>query len=528
MTEFSKKYKFFAPIIFGVVFVLLNFLIVNTTWAGSCRCFDDRLFTAPACQENITKSECDNQNARGKIREDAWEKKCQYFADNSCGNSDPEAIDPSLLQFDKCWTQTACENDQRGKWASKEDSPDCKPLGGEGGVETRRCLIATQPIALQIGIPGVTEKVCSQYNYSGKAESCNTDEDCVNKQLGTCKSAINDGFPGYIQKFAKFFIGMLAVSAVVMVMWGGFKRIIAAGNAERISDSNEAIFGAIIGLVLALISYTLLNLINPKLIENSGVQIDRVRTQSLGDWCPDPLPNDPSKHISCGEWNNFDGKSCKGASCSPTLGFPEGAGCYPVNYSAGNVEYKCTNSWAACANITDDNVKGIHGSASDSHDIFTSACANYSDKNGQCLWMETSNFGTAVTILGVGLSTAIITVASGGIGIIPALVVSFPLGYGGTVAGSAALAVASTSGGLLSDDDRCVYMSNTLKNTVCQGGTFGDKTFTAPNDCGDFEDVDGELAGLEFPFCYYDLCKMGCRAEWNLNQRWSCEPDLDL
>ncbi len=91
--------------------------------------------------------------------------------------------------------------------------------------------------------------------------------------------AVDAKFLGnYIRVFFKFFVGLLAVIAVVMVTWGGFKRIIAAGNAERISDSNDAIFSAIIGLVLALISYTLLNLINPALVEFPPLQgIDDIR-----------------------------------------------------------------------------------------------------------------------------------------------------------------------------------------------------------------------------------------------------------
>lgn len=70
----------------------------------------------------------------------------------------------------------------------------------------------------------------------------------------------------YFALFYRFFVAMLAVAAVVMVMWGGFKRIIAAGNPTKISDANDSIFSALSGLVIALISYSLLSLVNPQLV----------------------------------------------------------------------------------------------------------------------------------------------------------------------------------------------------------------------------------------------------------------------
>jgi len=89
-----------------------------------------------------------------------------------------------------------------------------------------------------------------------------------------------DTIANYIKLFYQFFIAMLAVVAVVMVTWGAFKRIMAAGNAESIKTSNDTIFGAVIGLVLALISYSLLNLINPSLTSFKSLEIYQVRKES--------------------------------------------------------------------------------------------------------------------------------------------------------------------------------------------------------------------------------------------------------
>lgn len=70
----------------------------------------------------------------------------------------------------------------------------------------------------------------------------------------------------YLSYFFNFFTGAIVVMAVVMIMWGGFKRIAAAGSSETIKGANDTIISAISGLVLVLITYTLLKLINPSLV----------------------------------------------------------------------------------------------------------------------------------------------------------------------------------------------------------------------------------------------------------------------
>ena len=93
----------------------------------------------------------------------------------------------------------------------------------------------------------------------------------------------SDTINQYLAVFYRFFIAGLAVIAVVMTMWGGFKRIMAAGSAERIKDANDTIFSALSGLILALVSYSLLQLINPKLVSLQPLQIEGIKKEAL-DW----------------------------------------------------------------------------------------------------------------------------------------------------------------------------------------------------------------------------------------------------
>lgn len=85
----------------------------------------------------------------------------------------------------------------------------------------------------------------------------------------------------YFSVFYKFFVAAIAIMAIVMVSWGGFKRIMAAGSPERIKSANETIMGAITGIVIALISYSLLSLVNPALVSLKTLSIDPILTEEL-------------------------------------------------------------------------------------------------------------------------------------------------------------------------------------------------------------------------------------------------------
>lgn len=67
----------------------------------------------------------------------------------------------------------------------------------------------------------------------------------------------------YISLFYQFFVTSAGILATVMIVFGGYRWITAAGNANKIGEAKETIISAILGLILALTSYILLNTINP-------------------------------------------------------------------------------------------------------------------------------------------------------------------------------------------------------------------------------------------------------------------------
>jgi len=287
----------------------------------------------------------------------------------------------------QCWTQSECEVDSHGIWKQTDWAKKYCKLPIENPPDMGQCFAANPDLPLQVGIPGSGVKYCSVYTLGEEPINCTAGGNAAcAPDHGICKPGIKGGFPGYLAAFYKFFVAALAVIAIVMVMWGGFKRIMAAGAPDKIKGANETIVGAITGVVIALVSFSLLQLVNPRLVENTLPMIQKVKPALLGITCPKYSEetelynmgytrltgrctgNDVvSKHCStnadceggtcdgigslknepqfntCGVKLNFASTdlTCRGVECSKS----PGAGCFTTKSITGdsNNDYYCRN-----------------------------------------------------------------------------------------------------------------------------------------------------------------------------------------
>lgn len=59
----------------------------------------------------------------------------------------------------------------------------------------------------------------------------------------------------------KGFLAGLAIWAVIAIIFAGFRMVIAAGNEEAITQAKKAITWAILGLVVALLSFSIVAIV---------------------------------------------------------------------------------------------------------------------------------------------------------------------------------------------------------------------------------------------------------------------------
>jgi hypothetical protein len=78
-------------------------------------------------------------------------------------------------------------------------------------------------------------------------------------------------FPAYLQAIYRVGIGACFVLGVIMFTWAGIEYIVSESMDTK-SDAKKRITGALIGLAIALVSYILLNTINPALLQFTDIK----------------------------------------------------------------------------------------------------------------------------------------------------------------------------------------------------------------------------------------------------------------
>ena len=81
----------------------------------------------------------------------------------------------------------------------------------------------------------------------------------------------------YIKAIYAYAVGAVGILATVMLMIGGLRWILAAGNPSSISEAKDMIIASISGMVLVLTSYLVLNQVNPALTDLSR-NITKIKT----------------------------------------------------------------------------------------------------------------------------------------------------------------------------------------------------------------------------------------------------------
>ena len=65
--------------------------------------------------------------------------------------------------------------------------------------------------------------------------------------------------------FYYFIIGIAGISAFIMLVWGGFTWLTSAGSTAKVSDARDRLKAAVLGIVIMLASFLILQAINPEL-----------------------------------------------------------------------------------------------------------------------------------------------------------------------------------------------------------------------------------------------------------------------
>lgn len=182
-----------------------------------------------------------------------------------------------------CWLQKDCEAQRGNKGAFVLDEETCPGYAQDNENNDKykwgKCLAGSA--------------TASQISFGGKSEFIN----------------IGD----YIKTIYNYSLIILGILASVMIIVAGIQYVGSAGNPEMISSAKKRILGALIGLALAYMSYTVLNIVNPNTINLRLPQVYLIREVPLNfETFLSCNPKESNSDIKCQEhYNN------KMAYCQP-------------------------------------------------------------------------------------------------------------------------------------------------------------------------------------------------------------------
>src|SRR3990167_735226 len=105
----------------------------------------------------------------------------------------------------------------------------------------------------------------------------------------------------FFNNLYKYVIGLAAVLAVIMIIWGGLEYS-TQDSVSKKSDGKERIIQAILGLVLVLSPVLVFSIINPGIL-NLSISLDPLKTSTSppgGGGGPGPVTPTPSGCVATG------------------------------------------------------------------------------------------------------------------------------------------------------------------------------------------------------------------------------------
>lgn len=85
---------------------------------------------------------------------------------------------------------------------------------------------------------------------------------------------VSDLLPRYIKAFYNYGLAIVGILAAIVLMGGGVIWLTSGGDAGKVSQAKELITGSIIGTILLLCSWIILNTINPELLNFKPISTD--------------------------------------------------------------------------------------------------------------------------------------------------------------------------------------------------------------------------------------------------------------
>lgn len=167
---------------------------------------------------------------------------------------------------------------------------------------------------------------------------------------GAINAIKTDGLASFFNNLYKFLIGLAAIIAVVMIIWGGLE-ISTQDSISKQGAGREKIQNAILGLILILSPVLVFSIINPSIL-NLSLNLPKIDLTSSGSGSGGgPMATTTGSGPACNGLINT-GRNCtqtvfvggEGTYKSP----PPGAWCYKLAIPDDDKGYNCYRNQNGC------------------------------------------------------------------------------------------------------------------------------------------------------------------------------------
>lgn len=128
------------------------------------------------------------------------------------------------------------------------------------GVVAASALFAVVSFAGNVNAAGACPQGSLRDNYSNSISECNIAED----------HAGSSNLMGTINTIISVVLGVLGILAVAYIIYGGFMFTTAAGDATKTKKARETIMYGVIGLVVALLAFAIVNFVLTSVFSGSA------------------------------------------------------------------------------------------------------------------------------------------------------------------------------------------------------------------------------------------------------------------
>lgn len=89
------------------------------------------------------------------------------------------------------------------------------------------------------------------------------------------------GETGVFHQITSTIIYIIGVIAVIMLIWGGLRYVLSGGDAKKVTDAKNTVLYAIIGLIVAFLSYAVVLFVIDTLPSSENRAVEEQQTEQV-------------------------------------------------------------------------------------------------------------------------------------------------------------------------------------------------------------------------------------------------------